>query len=331
MRYYWVWLVAAAVTSSVAAEAPRPAPSHSRVPEPRSGHRMVFDQMRGVVVLFGGWSASEQYLGDTWTWDGRAWAKKPAAVPTPRAWYGLAYDEKNGKTVLFGGRVPGGATTAETWEWNGQEWRMVSDRGPAARDHTAMAFDSRRGKIVLYGGFDPKTNVDYADTWEWDGTWRKVAEGGPEQVAAHAMGYLAGLRKVFLFGGMKGDEVVSSTWTWDGASWAKWPTNAVEGRSHTTVIAGQESDSLIRFGGKNTPRVAFGDTWELSGHQWRRLSGSGPPPRIDHAAAYDSRRKRVVLFGGKLPSPDKTRFGDTWEWDGKVWTTPPPMPGLKVP
>ena len=33
--------------------------------------------------------------------------------------------------------------------------------------------------------------------------------------------------------------------------------------------------------------------------------------------AYDSNRDRVVLFGGGV---ERQRLGDTWEWDGKVWT-----------
>jgi hypothetical protein len=33
--------------------------------------------------------------------------------------------------------------------------------------------------------------------------------------------------------------------------------------------------------------------------------------------AYDSRRRRTVLFGGH---DGENVFGDTWEWDGRRWT-----------
>ncbi len=39
--------------------------------------------------------------------------------------------------------------------------------------------------------------------------------------------------------------------------------------------------------------------------------------RNAHAMAYDSRRGRVVLFGG---ADEAKVCGDTWEWDGKTWT-----------
>ena len=53
------------------------------------------------------------------------------------------------------------------------------------------------------------------------------------------------------------------------------------------------------------------------------------PGRYQHAMAYDSARRRVVLFGGT----GMTTLNDTWEWDGKNWRrrvpaiSPPPMAG----
>jgi hypothetical protein len=34
--------------------------------------------------------------------------------------------------------------------------------------------------------------------------------------------------------------------------------------------------------------------------------------------AYDRRRDRVVLFGGRRGWPND--LNDTWEWDGSRWT-----------
>lgn len=44
----------------------------SEGPSPRTVHVMAYDSKRGYVALFGG-SAQRTRLGDTWTWDGRAW------------------------------------------------------------------------------------------------------------------------------------------------------------------------------------------------------------------------------------------------------------------
>jgi len=51
---------------------------------------------------------------------------------------------------------------------------------------------------------------------------------------------------------------------------------------------------------------------------WVQKQDIGPLPRVGHSMAFDVGRKRVVLFGGD--SPEGTRFGDTWEWDGDNWT-----------
>ncbi len=47
-------------------------------------------------------------------------------------------------------------------------------------------------------------------------------------------------------------------------------------------------------------------------------AGCGPSPSVGAAAAFDSVRGRLVLFGGAVPSA--SAFADTWEWDGKDWT-----------
>lgn len=52
---------------------------------------------------------------------------------------------------------------------------------------------------------------------------------------------------------------------------------------------------------------------------WTQKQHIGPPPRYDHAMAFDAARKQVVLFGG-LGGAAPTALGDTWGWDGHLWT-----------
>jgi hypothetical protein len=61
------------------------------------------------------------------------------------------------------------------------------------------------------------------------------------------------------------------------------------------------------------------DTWEWNGTGWlqrRTATQNDPGGRFGHAVAYDSHRKRLVLFGGRNLG---TVAGDTWEWDGERW------------
>ncbi|MGH7460996.1 MAG: kelch repeat-containing protein [Longimicrobiales bacterium] len=49
------------------------------------------------------------------------------------------------------------------------------------------------------------------------------------------------------------------------------------------------------------------------------MTDAGPQGRNLPAAAFDSQRSVVVLYGGTGVGSG-TRYGDTWEWDGQRWT-----------
>ena len=55
---------------------------------------------------------------------------------------------------------------------------------------------------------------------------------------------------------------------------------------------------------------------------WTEKTMVTPPAhRSLHAMAYDPVRKRAVMYGGNgFTLPGGSYLGDTWEWDGKVWT-----------
>jgi hypothetical protein len=59
----------------------------------------------------------------------------------------------------------------------------------------------------------------------------------------------------------------------------------------------------VLFGDSASPPAMLGDTWLLRDDGWIRVSGSGPMPRAEAAAAHDVRRRRTVLFGGRVTSP----------------------------
>jgi hypothetical protein len=72
-------------------------------------------------------------------------------------------------------------------------------------------------------------------------------------------------------------------------------------------------------GGANGSRISEGATWSYDGSRWTRVASGaeGPGERVHHAMAYDSRRQRVVLYGGFGSAPE--RSPDVWEWDGARW------------
>jgi len=157
---------------------------------------------------------------------------------------------------------------------------------------------------------------------------------------AHAMTYDSGRGRVILFGGADESKVCGDTWEWDGRRWALVSQSGPGPRTFPAMAYDSIRKKVVLFGGN---RVLFGknpnenrflnDTWEWDGESWTQVQAAGPSPRAEAAMAFDSRRGRVVLFGGHDRAGEAgRRLGDTWEWDGKRWvemkvTSPSPRNG----
>ncbi len=60
---------------------------------------------------------------------------------------------------------------------------------------------------------------------------------------------------------------------------------------------------VIIFGGSGDQGF-LNDTWSWNGSSWTLLATTGPAPRSMGHLAYDRKRDRVVLFGGRKGWPD---------------------------
>jgi hypothetical protein len=103
------------------------------------------------------------------------------------------------------------------------------------------------------------------------------------------------------------------------------PNTAVPDALAASLTYDSSRHSLIRFGGFFA--AILGDTWEWDGTTWTQectasaCRSHAPPPRSDHGAAFDSKRNRLVLYGGCGNTACSSPYlGDTWEWDGTSWT-----------
>jgi formylglycine-generating enzyme required for sulfatase activity len=113
------------------------------------------------------------------------------------------------------------------------------------------------------------------------------------------------------------------------AQWTQWtpnpPTPAPGVRNHAAMAFDAARGQTFVFGGYNGTPTPLGDFWAFDGAGWQQLGGPKPSARWGHGMVYDTRRERLVLFGGFRPSPgnpfpDAVAFGDTWEYDGSTWT-----------
>ncbi len=92
-------------------------------PSVRGAHAMAYDSVRGVSVLFGGYTlggGSTLLVNDeTWEWNGAAWTRREVDGPTGRAQHVMAFDAHRGVTVLQSGYEASEEESHETWELAG--------------------------------------------------------------------------------------------------------------------------------------------------------------------------------------------------------------------
>ncbi len=146
---------------------------------------------------------------------------------------------------------------------------------------------------------------------------------------AHAAVYEARQHTLLVFGGATATEVRGDLWRWRDGSGRRSPATGPAPRTFPAMVFDSARGEVVLFGGS---RVLFGDgsaapamlddTWILRRDQWVRVSRAGPGPRAEAAVAYDARRGRTVVFGGRVTGQGGKveRLGDTWEWDGRRWT-----------
>lgn len=134
---------------------------------------------------------------------------------------------------------------------------------------------------------------------------------------------------VVMFGGSGTTGLLGDTWTFSGNTWVQQaPTTSPSPRTNMMLAQSPTILRVVLFGGAPGPFVDAA-TWEfdVATMNWIDMTPVlGPSPVARHHAClvYDSQRGRTVLFGGGDASGGGF-FGDTWEWDGAVWTNPAPV------
>ena len=202
-------------------------------------------------------------------------------------------------------------------------WTQKQDIGPSPRSNFGLAYDSVRKLTHLFGG-----SVDSTDTWSWDGRyWTQVSRFGPTRRTGHSMTFDTARSYTVLFGGEPvAGQALRDTWVFDGAEWTQVEDIGPSLRTEPATAFDQNRGRLVLFGGLLRGDGVDGqwarDTWEWDGATWTQVEDTGPAKRRSHCLAYDSDRKRTVLFGGLAELTDGSHqfVNDTWEWDGTSWT-----------
>ncbi|HUS32949.1 MAG TPA: hypothetical protein VMZ53_30815 [Kofleriaceae bacterium] len=154
-----------------------------------------------------------------------------------------------------------------------------------------------------------------APTWaQYHGPWAARTQ--------HSAAYDKTTGKLVIFGGVTPHGQDGATWIFDAQGWHRLEGNGPPGLAGASMVFDANRNVFVLFGGNGIDGAGTNETWELSlAGQWQKAAPSASPPRRTLAAmAYDSFRKKTVLFGGTTDAKTIVELDDTWEYNGTTWT-----------
>jgi hypothetical protein len=298
-------------------------------PPKRAHHAIVYDEAASRVLVTGGSSPFEggqccAMFNDLWSFDGTRWTALPSSG-AQMSGMRLAYDSRAKRVMSFGGWISG-RSLPDFRTLERDEWTPLSFLTQMPASEPGFVYDSRRQRFVAFGGSAGRGQAN-GDTWEFDGgAWKRVDAAGPAPRSSHVMVFDERRGRTVVFGGTGAatpptpPAPLGDLWEFDGQRWNQVvATNGPSARHSAGAAYDSKRGHIVIFGGLDASGM-LGDTWSWNGREWKKLadgSPTGPVPRAMGYLAYDAKRDRVVLFGGRKGWPDD--LNDTWEWDGTTW------------
>ena len=287
-------------------------------PSPRRGASAIYDPVRDRMLIYGGAAPSPQ--GDLWALSlgtSPAWTQltPTGTPPASRSGQSAIYDPVRDRMVVFGGQT-GLTYRNDAWALSlagTPAWSSVAPSGgpPDLRSRHSAIYDSVRDRMVVFGGTNG-TDL-WGDLWSltFAGTpaWTLLTPAGtpPPPRVGHKAIYDATRDRMVLFGGDDGSgDPPGTAWALPFASptWAALSPSGPtpNGRFDHVAVLDTAGDRMLVFGGlSDVPTNELLSLGLSGGTSWTTLSPAGgpPPPRTSHAAAYDTPRDRMVVFGGQ--------------------------------
>jgi hypothetical protein len=289
-------------------------------PSPRADAGACFDDARGILVVFGGEDGDGNLVdGNIYQIDLRqpdpAWSQWAPAdlAPSPRR--GLVMCDVPGSDglVVFGGNDGNGdLADACLMSYGSHEWTALDGTGdtPPPVSHALGAYDPDDDVLLVWGGSgsDGEVRALALATGAWtiapNTNWQPAPEGHTHPTGAWTGGgqFLAldgdGNSQFYEFHYLPGS----------GSYWQDWrgPGAAADISYGCTFVYDREDDVAFLADGLNlydepvqsTWSYAFGGRKGWSNTFFSSLTGNYNPPVSRHAAVWDQKRRRMLVFGG---------------------------------
>jgi hypothetical protein len=266
----------------------------------------------------------------------------------------MIIDPVHDRYVMYGGAAEQ-EPSADVWvkPLSGDApWTPLAVEGPrpSARSAHLAVYDPVGERMIVYGGV---AHTDDAAVWalSLSGTprWTQIVSGasGPGISMQGCAVYDPIHRQILVFGtyAFERDQLENDLWALSLSAPAHWTLLEPSGtrpspQTMSTAIYDPVRQRMVMFGGYDRERNTGGhsrrEVWALTltdSLAWVQLSPRGDTlqPRHACAAAYDSRRDRMIVFGGEndaggdpiLRDTWALQFGDSLDWSQLEAQNPP--------
>jgi PKD domain len=263
-------------------------------PPARYWAAMSDDPAEGGVLLFGGISAANIPLNDTWLFHAGHWTElcsgssaPPTCPSSPPARYSMSmtYDPTDQGVVLYGGTFQSTAYE-DTWLFHNGSWVNETSTANPGADPGPMVYDASDGYVLMF--------TPVGSTWTFsNGTWTRLTPTSSPAGGLGALFYDAAMSVVILRGAYSG---YNHTWEYHGGNWTQlFPATSPP----PGAPLGWDYDSAYGYGVVLDPTGQYGEglgpntTWVFQNGSWTNVSSAwsttgAPPTATFLSMAYDS-------------------------------------------
>jgi len=301
-------------------------PPSSSPPCGLEGHTAIYDSASQRMIVIGGGAflgPCDGIRNSFWSFSipDQRWSELAFTgnSPHPRVYATAVLDTSGRRVLLFGGEgsLDGGACNSDTWELSlspALAWtRLSPDRSipDFGTIHSAI-YDPGRDRIVAYDG---------SEVWSYsfrDGSgWMPLATSGEGPPSLVGQGAVCDSKRnrMVVFGRTPNSgtyrPLLRDVWVLSldtDATWTRVPTDgAFPPAFHSAAIYDPIRDQIVMVASDYYSVTSSDSVWALSAQNRWSLLATPPPdqlPRHGASVIYDSRRDRLVLFGGGFPWSD---------------------------